>query len=1106
MSTGYYRFPTIHNETVAFVCEDDLWTVSAAGGVARRLTANRGEARGPVISPDGKHIAFVGQDEGHSEIYCMPVEGGSDRRLTYQGSFATVVGWTPDSREIIYAGDSGQPFSKIMMLWKINPDGGFPEKLSYGPARMIAFGPKSAVVIARNMRDSAYWKRYRGGTAGDLWIDPNGKGQFRRLISLKGNLGSPMWLDGRIYFLSDHEGIGNIYSCQANGKDLQRHTHQAEFYVRHPGSDGRRIVYQAGADIYIYDPKKDKDQKVAITFHSSQTQRDRRFVSATSYLEDYSLHPDGHSVAINTRGRVFTMGLWEGAVTQSGERDGVRYRLSRWSSDGKSLITVSDADGEEALEIHPIDKKSLPKRLSQLDIGRPVQMALNPLADRQQVVLSNHRYELIFVDLDKGELKVLDRSKFGRIAGLAWSPDGEWVAYGLPVSSHTSVLKLAKIATGETFSITRPDFYDMSPAFDPEGKYLYFISTRIFNPVYDRIYFDLNFPHGMKPFLITLQKDLKSPFVPEPKAPSKNKPEEDDDAKDGKDDKNGKENKDEKEAAADASAKEDKAAGKEKKDKTKQTQIDLEGIENRVLAFPVEEGIYGGIRGIKGKVLFSVFPAKGSFPDEPHPADDDEPDDGVLMMYDFEDQEDSVVARGITGFKLSRDAKALIYQAGDRLRVWKAGQTIRGEGSKGCNRSSGWLDLSRIRVSVNPPAEWKQMYDEAWRLQRDQFWSEDMSGVDWQTVYKRYAPLLDRVGTRSEMSDVIWEMQGELGTSHCYEMGGDYRRSPHYRIGLLGADLVFDKQAKVWKIAHLVRGDSWLKNEDSPLHAPGLNIKEGDIILAVGGYAADETISPPELLVNLAGQEVTLTLKADNPDGQRTVTVKTLRGEQSARYREWVETNRSYVYEKTKGRVGYVHIPNMGPWGYAEFHRYYLSEFQREGLIVDVRFNGGGHVSQLILQKLAQKRLGYDIERWGTPQPYPAYTVLGPIVALTNELAGSDGDIFSHCFKLLKLGTLIGKRTWGGVVGIHPRHNLVDGTMTTQPEFSFWFKDVAWNVENYGTDPDIDVDITPQDYAAGKDPQMEKALEVILRQMQENPPQVPDFSNRPKLTLPKLPK
>ncbi len=1099
---GYYRFPTIHDDTVVFVCEDDLWTVPASGGIARRLTSNPGKASTPAFSPDGGALAFTGRDEGHPEVYLMPAAGGRAKRLTYLGAASWVVGWTPDGQSIVFASNTAQPFARLYNLYAVDRQGGEPRQLPTGPAMSISYGPSAGsgrspnggMVIGRNTTDLARWKRYRGGLTGDLWIDPDGSGEWRRLIQLEGNVALPLWVGERIYFVSDHEGVGNLYSCLPTGEDIRRHTHHVEYYVRNPATDGRRIVYHAGADLYVFDPATDETRQIDVEFHSPQVQRNRKFVDADDYLQGYDIHPNGYSVAVTSRGKPFTMANWEGAVVQHGEPNGIRYRLVSWLQGGKRLVMVSDAAGEEALEIHHADGSAEPERLEGLDIGRPVSLAVSPKPapnsdeEHDLVALTNHRNELILVDLQTREARMLDRSRHSRIRGIAWSPDGRWIAYGFFNTQQTSIIKLCRVETGETWPITRPVLRDVGPAFDPDGKYLYFLSYRDFDPVYDNLHFDLNFPWGVRPYLITLQADLPSPFVPVPRAPGEKVSKEDSDSGSEGDE---------------AEKERDEGQEKEKENKGEQEQlveIDLEGIADRVVAFPVPEGRYGQIRGIKGKALFSSYPLHGTL-NQSWYSNSAPPARGKLEVYDFEEQNHEVLIEGITNFDVSLDAKTLIYRAGNRLRVLKAGTKPDKDGwSPG--RKTGWLDLYRIKVSVEPQAEWEQMYREAWRLQRDQFWTEDMSGVDWQAVYQRYLPLVRRVATRSEFSDLMWEMQGELGTSHAYEMGGDYPPEPHYDQGFLGADLRYDADTDSWRVVNIVRGDVWDEATSSPLAGAGINVNPDDRLIAVNGRRVNREVSPQELLVNQAGEEVLLTFAGE--DEPRTVTVKALRSETPARYREWVEANRRRVHEATDGRVGYVHIPDMGPKGYAEFHRGYLAEVEREGLIVDVRFNGGGHVSQLILEKLARRRLGYDVQRWGEPIPYPAESVMGPMVALTNEQAGSDGDMFSHAFKMMNLGPLIGKRTWGGVIGINPRASLVDGGITTQPEFSFWFQDVGWGLENYGTEPDIEVEIRPQDYVAGRDPQLERGIEEIQKLLAEHPPKLPDFKNRPRLALPTL--
>ncbi|GIX05777.1 MAG: tricorn protease [Candidatus Poribacteria bacterium] len=1088
---GYYRMPTIHGETIVFVCEDDLWAVSVGGGVPRRLTASVGAVKTPLFSPDGRWLAFSARDEGPWEVYLMDGLGGEPRRLTYQGANAEVAAWTPEGDSIVYSSNAAQPFPHVAQLWRIEAQGGEPILYEWGPSDRIAFGPNGALVLARHARrDPSWWKRYRGGTAGQLWIDRDGSRNFVRLTPANGNFTSPMWIGERIYFLSDHEGIGNLYSCLPDGSDLRRHTHHEEYYARNATTDGRRIVYHAGAEIYLYDVETDTSRKVEIEYRSPRVQRQRKFVSTGQYLQEYMPHPDGHALALTVRGKPFTFANWEGAVVQHGVPQGVRYRLTQWLNDGKRLITVSDADGEERLEILTVDGSEPPRRFAELDFGRPIGLEVSPVADA--ILLANNRMELWHVNLETGEAKRLDHSEYGTIRGASWSPDGQWIAYGIRTGDHVSQIRIVHVESGEIHEVTHREFFDFSPTWDPDGNYLYFLSYREFNPVYDALQFELSFPQAMRPMLITLRADLPDPFVPQPR-PLQEKPEK----KNNDGDKQAKEET----KSPEEEQKETEQEAKEKKPKP--VRIDFEGIRWRVRAFPYPEGIYSPLFGLSGKVIFASYPKRPSFRS---PGTGEEGPQGTLHLYEFKDQRKEVLVTGISDFELSRDRTTLVYRAGDRLRVIKAGEKPPEDKNGGFTRRSGWVDLNRVRCAVVPAEEWRQMYREAWRLQREYFWTPDMSGVDWELVYRRYLPLLERVATRTEFSDLMWEMQGELGTSHCYEMGGDYRPGPNYALGFLGADLRYDPETDAYRIVHIVRGDPWNEEAHTPLGRPGVNVQEGDLLLAINGQRLSRELPPGAALLNLANQEVELTVRSADEEKPRTVTVRTLPDEYPPRYREWVARNREYVHEKTEGQVGYVHIPDMGPRGFAEFHRGYLAELDYPSLLIDVRHNRGGHVSSLLLEKLARRRIGYDVQRWGKPIPYPYESVMGPMVALTDENAGSDGDIFSHCFKLMKLGPLVGVRTWGGVIGISPKSTFVDGGRTTQPEYAFWFVDVGWGVENYGTDPDIEVPYRPQDYLAGVDPQLDKAIEVILQLIAESPPQLPDFSERPRLTLPELPR
>src|SRR6266480_1892034 len=839
MSTqGYVRFPTIYRDHIIFVAEDDLWLVSSEGGRAERLTAGVGEVSHPHFSPDGEILAFVGREEGPSEVYAMPSLGGTAQRLTFHSSSCRVAGWNLAGDAILYASNAAQALSGHNAIYAISPQGGQPRRIPVGIANAISYGPEGGVVIGRNTHEPARWKRYRGGTAGHLWCDPTGSGKFQRLLQLNGNIASPCWVGERIYFLSDHEGVGNIYSCTPSGDDIRRHTEHNDFYARNLSSDGQRLVYHAGADLYLFDPSTEHTRQLDVVLPSIRTQRNRKFVSAGSYLDSYALHPKGYAVALSTRGKAFTMGNWDGPVLQHGEPDGVRYRFLEWLNDGKRIVAINDATGRESL------------------------IVFNP---DEAIAIANHRNELLMIDLEVGAYRTIDRSDFGQIRGIAWSPDGRWLAYGFRSTEQKTAIKLCNLESGETNFATEPALHDVAPAFDPEGKYLYFLGYRTFNPVYDHLHFDLSFPRGVKPYAITLQRDLRSPFIAEPKIPEEKEKEKEET----------KAEKEEEKDQDDSSRTEENK--KETSKKPSPIVIDLEGITNRVLPFPVPEGKYRSIRGIKGKALFLSFPIEGTIS---QPGEKHEPR-GHIDSYDFEAHKTEYLIDGVSDFDLSRDSKTLIYRSHQRLRVLKAGDKApKGDNGDRTNRETGWLDLSRVKVSVQPAAEWKQMFAEAWRLQHEQFWTEDMSGVDWAAIYTQYAPLVERVGSRSELSDLFWEIQGELGTSHAYEGGGEYRQRPHYSQGFLAVDWSYDAEHERYRIAHIVQGDPSDSKATSPLTSPGLNVGVGDAVLAINGQRVGPGRSPQELLVNQANNEVQLAIEDATSQETRVITIKALSDEQ----------------------------------------------------------------------------------------------------------------------------------------------------------------------------------------------------------------------------------
>lgn len=1050
---GYYQYPTLHDQQIVFVCEDDLWWVERSGGLAQRLTASPGRCNHPTFSPDGKKLAYTGRDEGYPEVYLLDLESGHFERLTFLGADTRTVGFSRDGRWIYFATNSAQPFARLYVLGRVPVGGGPAELMPWGPANWISFAPEKGRILGRHTGDSARWKRYRGGTAGQFWVDASENDRWK---SLKpgGNLTRPLWVGERIYFGSDQDDHGHLYSCLPNGKDLRQHTDHSDYYLRHPSSDGRDLVYQCGAEVYLFDVQQQRSQQLSIRLRAGGFQRQRKFRSGGHYLHSYDLHPKGQALACTVRGKALAFYPHERPVHLLGKQQGVRYRLASWLHGGERIVVVSDEGDREHLEIYPWNGGEPQVVACSEDLGRPLELA--PAPSGPWLGLTNHRYELWLVNLETAQARRLEANPHGRLSGLCWSPCGHYLVYSSPTGRLTSKLRCSDVREANSeplHDLTEGCYRDVAPSFDPQGRHLYFLSLRTFNPVWDNLFFELSFPNGMKPYALVLRDDLPHPFefdpVPKPEPP-----------------------------------KSEKSKKKEEKPKVEPTRIDFEGLHQRIVAFPLSEGRYGQVIGCGDTILYSRYPVEGTL-EEDHSAVPSAR--GTLYSYDLKTQESKELYTRVSGFTTSADGKWLCYQSGTKLRI--ATLEKKPESQDESNpRKSGWIAPARLRVAVESQSEWMQMAREAWRLMREHYFNPQLPHPDWDGIFRRYEPLLARVGSRSELSDWLWELQGELGTSHAYESGGDYNAEPVHPLGKLGLTWHWDKKARGYRIDSVAQGDSWDPQARSAALL-GQRLQVGDVVTHIQARPLSPQRAPEAELVYVSREDIEFTVVRQGE--VRRLTVRPLRAQAPLMYREWVEANRRRVHEASQGRLGYLHVPNMGPLGFSEFHRGFFSEVARDGLIVDVRYNGGGNVSGLLLEKLSRRIVGWDVPRYGQPISYPMEAPQGPLVALTNEMAGSDGDIFSHCFKLLQLGTLVGTRTWGGVIGIWPRHRLVDGTQTTQPEFAFWFEDVGWRVENYGTDPDINIEIAPHDWKKGRDPQLDKALELALQALEQSPPRRP---------------
>ncbi|MBN1880121.1 PDZ domain-containing protein [bacterium] len=1070
MKTGYFQEPAIHGKQLVFRADDDLWTFSLDNQRACLLTQSRGIPQNPRISPDGRWIAFTSTDEGVPEIYVMPLNGGSMKRLTYSGSpGARTLGWTPDSQSVIFNSVSGSPFRSLNLIFRVDLEGGHPVNMKVGYGSCLSFGPRGGMVLGRFGREPAHWKRYKGGRAGEVWIDIEGNGQFHRLLEIDSNIAYPMWIADRIYFVGDHDGIGNIYSCDIEGKEITRHTFSNDYYVRNPQTDGESIVYQMGADIYRLSTTDHKSEKLEIELPSSFRQLRTKMPILKKHLETIDIHPSNCSCLAVSRGRLFHFSHWQGGVQTYGDRSGrVRYRLSRWLNDGDRFVAVTDESGEEELCIFSKDPLVRPIVLKNIPVGRINRMRIVPGSD--VLIVTNNHEEIIEVELDTGKYCLLDRSQYQRMSDFDISADGRWVAYSCSIDPHRVAIKIFDRHNRSTHIASNPVLLDREPVFDPQGRYLYFLSWRVFDPVRDNLDFNYGFPKGIIPMAITLKADLLNPFNPKPESPSETS-----------DDK----------SEASKSAPEDTSRA----DITAATPvtIDLEGIRERAIAMPVPDGLYLGIHATKDRVWLLERNIEGALSRQ---KSTEKPQGLRLGFFNLKSLTVEPYAENVFDIAFSHDGKVLAYRTSDGLRVLDATKTPLKNDSPAFNKQSGWVDLTRLKSTLDPKSEWLQMYRESWRLMRDEYFAEDLSGVDWNLMYERYLPLVKRCSTRSELSDVIWECYGELGTSHSYEIGGEYEEHPDFSQGMLGIDLQYDSGSDRYIITHIVKGDTWDPAMNSPLNQPGVKAKAGDYLIAVNGQPVSWNVPPGQLLLGMSGQEVILTLSDGHSNWD--ISVKTIGNEIPARLREWVNKTTEYVHRKTDDRVGYLYIQDMGTNGFAQFHRSWLAESHRDAMIIDVRNNAGGHVSSLLLEKLSRKRLGYCAARHSPITPVPTFCARGPLVALCDEYSGSDGDLFAHKFKMMKLGTLIGRRTWGGVVGIAPQQALVDGTVVTQPEFYHWFDDVGWNLENRGAVPDIIVDVKPHHVANGDDPQLEHAITHIIRELELNPLVEPDLGLHPR--------
>ncbi|UXY19710.1 PDZ domain-containing protein [Streptomyces cynarae] len=1056
-SPAYLRFPHLHGELVAFTAEDDVWVAPLDGGRAWRVSADNIPVNHPRISPDGTTVAWTSTRDGAPEVHIAPIDGGPAKRLTHWGSWKTQVrGWTPDG-DVLALSTVGQASLRRTWAHAVPLDGGPATTLPYGPVGEVAYGPHT-VLLSAGAREAALWKRYRGGTAGKLWIDREGGGEFVRLHEdLDGNIEYPSWVGDRIVFLSDHEDVGALYSSLADGSDLRRHTPIEGFYARHAATDGTRVVYSSAGRLWILDDLDGAEPRpLDIRLGGQRVDLQPYPVDASRWFGAASPDHAGRGSAVPVRGAVHWVTHRSGPARALAAEHGVRARLPHtFRADGEEwVVWVTDAEGDDALEFAPatgLAPGAVPRRLVAGQLGRVLGLAVSP--DGSKVAVAAHDGRVLLVERDSGEVREVDRSEDGEVSGLVFAPDSAWLAWSHPGPRPLRHLKLANTADLSVTEATPLRFRDYAPAFTLDGKHLAFLSARSFDPVYDDHVFDLAFVGGSRPHLITLSATTPSPFGPQRHGRPFETPD-----KDETPDSEG----------------------------APTTRVDLEGLADRIVPFPVEAARYSGLRAAKDGVLWLRHPVRGvlgasrATPDDPDPRSE-------LERYDLVQQRIEHLASDADHFSVTGDGKRVLLWTDGKLKVVPSDRRAPNDDDSDANIT---VDLSRVRQTVDPAAEWRQMFDETGRIMRDNFWRPDLGGVDWDGVLGRYRPVLDRVATHDDLVDLLWEVQGELGTSHAYVLPHGYGPGHDRRQGLLGADISRHTDGS-WRVDRVLPSETSDPDAQAPLAAPGVAIRAGDAIVAVGGRPVDPVTGPGPLLVGTAGKPVELTVSPAGGGDLRYAVVVPIADEEPLRYHAWVADRRAYVHEKSGGRLGYLHVPDMVGSGWAQLHRDLRIEVAREGLVVDVRENRGGHTSQLVVEKLARRIVGWDLPRGLRPYSYPEDAPRGPVVAVANEFSGSDGDIVNAAIKALGIGPVVGTRTWGGVIGIDSKYRLVDGTLVTQPKYAFWMEGYGWDVENHGVDPDVEVVQAPQDHAAGRDTQLDEAIRLALAALEERPAKQP---------------
>ena len=1065
------RFPDIHGNRVVFVYAGDLYLVSAEGGMARRITTGKGYESFPHFSPDGKLIAFTGQYDGNTEVFVVPAEGGIPKRLTYtatlnrddigdrMGPNNIVMGWTPDGKYIIYRSRRYSFNSFVGQLFLVPVEGGPSKEVPISKGGFCSYSPDGKK-LAFNwvFREFRTWKYYRGGMADDIRIVDFNTMKVEKITHNDAQDVFPMWIGDKVYFLSDRDRTMNLFVYDLSTKQEKKLTNYTDYDIKFPGFDSQHIIWERGGYLYKYDVQTRKTDRIHVRIANDEKWSRTGWVDASKWISSVDLSPDGKRLVFGARGDIFTVPAKEGITLNLTESCNANDRDAAWSPDGKYIAYISDASGEFEIYIRPQDGSGDPVQLTRGLKTYIFDLEWSP--DSKKILFNDKKQNLSYVDITTKQITVVDSSDEAPWFSYDWSPDSRWITYTKAEKGMTRI-RLYDVVNKRSYVLTDAWYNSGSPVFSKDGKYIVFTSQRDFHPLYSQVEWNYAYEDMTRVYLIVLAKDTPSPFAPkndvvevkEEKVP----------AAEGKKGKSKK-----------------KKEGSNAKPEENLVKIDLDGISGRILGLPIKPANYYNVSCVNGKVYYIRYSSMGG--------------GSVFAMYDLKEKKEKELGRGYNYLLTTGGKKMLVFQ-GRRYQVMAP--------PSGKVQLDKTVDLSNMKVLVDHHQEWKQIFDESWRQMRDFFYAPNMHGVDWKAIHDKYAVLVPYVNHRSDLTYIIGEMVGELNVGHSYVINGDRPMPERIKLGLLGARLSRTPEG-FYRIDRILPGANWDRSLRSPLTELGVNVKEGDYILAVDGHPVNEVNDIYMLLVGKADKIVELTVNS-RPEmtGSRNVLVKPIADESKLYYYDWVENNIRKVYEATNGEVGYIHIPDMGPEGLNEFVKHYYPQLQKKGLIIDVRGNGGGNVSPMIMERLL-RTITYVTMHTGEKKGdvNPVATFVGPKVALLDKYSASDGDLFPYRFKYKKLGKLIGTRSWGGVVGYSGSIPLIDGGSLITPSYAPFAADGSgWIIEGHGVEPDIYIENDPVREYQGIDDQLNKAIEVIKEEIKnfkyELPP-IPPWPDKTK--------